>query len=614
MNYEEFKLQLETMNKELFSSFQEAREQREQTGEKIIQTLSETYSSNQIDLNSLDEEFLKVCEKQRKAIEKYQNQINKLKDELQTGLTLYDENFSLTREEEKLVAQKKRTMLPTRQVYRKELHDIQAKVDRIEKERDQILKEKEDLFEEEQKSFKTKMAELDKRNYFDVKRINDNTSKEYKDLEMTLSQENNRREIKRIQKSIKEIRRTGTIEAKKVSLSYLDEEKEAELAFFRFSKNYEKEISIIKDEYQIKLEELDLEKKYCDHNFHMEEDKYDFGTKRAIHNISQNAQKKRVDLLCSYHDQIQTLNQEMYDKKIEQLNQKLDVSKKALQSSYDKDFGQNQNILTISSSDSESLQEEIKKYQEYFVSLFAQFEQIILLICSDYLDEMKKQEEEALKYFSIFSYQTSAFQGYQYQKYIDKFNDISVKIQEIQNSSFQDFTNEIHNQVALLKQQFDNTIQNIILFVKKSLAHRLAYRQNIEQILQDAKDMGIRFNEQLLENEKQKIEEERNKCKSDYDLEKQEEKKTRIKIDEEYQANESQLNDKIKVHQNENDALKETYRLQCEENKNQLVLHIKETEEQLKNILLVGEKEIVDKYISLKSNVEKEYKNKIDLL
>ena len=292
MNYEEFKLQLETMNKELFSSFQEAREQREQTGEKIIQTLSETYSSNQIDLNSLDEEFLKVCEKQRKAIEKYQNQINKLKDELQTGLTLYDENFSLTREEEKLVAQKKRTMLPTRQVYRKELHDIQAKVDRIEKERDQILKEKEDLFEEEQKSFKTKMAELDKRNYFDVKRINDNTSKEYKDLEMTLSQENNRREIKRIQKSIKEIRRTGTIEAKKVSLSYLDEEKEAELAFFRFSKNYEKEISIIKDEYQIKLEELDLEKKYCDHNFHMEEDKYDFGTKRAIHNISQNAQKK----------------------------------------------------------------------------------------------------------------------------------------------------------------------------------------------------------------------------------------------------------------------------------------------------------------------------------
>ena len=614
MNYEEFKLQLETMNKELFSSFQEAKEQREQTGEKIIQTLSETYSSNQIDLNSLDEEFLKVCEKQRKAIEKYQNQINKLKDELQTGLTLYDENFSLTREEEKLVAQKKRTMLPTRQVYRKELHDIQAKVDRIEKERDQILKEKEDLFEEEQKNFKTKMAELDKRNYFDVKRINDNTSKEYKDLEMTLSQENNRREIKRIQKSIKEIRRTGTIEAKKVSLSYLDEEKEAELAFFRFSKNYEKEISVIKDEYQIKLEELDLEKKYCDHNFHMEEDKYDFGTKRAIHNISQNAQKKRVDLLCSYHDQIQTLNQEMYDKKIEQLNQKLDVSKKVLQSSYDKDFGQNQNILTISSSDSESLQEEIKKYQEYFVSLFAQFEQIILLICSDYLDEMKKQEEEALKYFSIFSYQTTAFQGYQYQKYIDKFNDISIKIQEIQNSSFQDFTNEIHNQVALLKQQFDNTIQNIILFVKKSLAHRLAYRQNIEQILQDAKDMGIRFNEQLLENEKQKIEEERNKCKSDYDLEKQEEKETRIKIDEEYQANESQLNDKIKVHQNENDALKETYRLQCEENKNQLVLHIKETEEQLKNILLVGEKEIVDKYISLKSNVEKEYKNKIDLL
>ena len=171
MNYEEFKLQFNQMNEELFASFLEVKEQRIQNGTKLLRVLSDTHLTNQTDLNSLDEDFLKLCEKQRKVIEKFQNQIEKLKEELQIGLTVFDENFNIEKEEEKLVAQKKRTILPARQIYRKELHDIQARIDKLEKERDQVLKEKEDLLEEEQKNFKAKMQELDKRSFFEVKQV-----------------------------------------------------------------------------------------------------------------------------------------------------------------------------------------------------------------------------------------------------------------------------------------------------------------------------------------------------------------------------------------------------------------------------------------------------------
>lgn len=614
MNYEEFKLQFNQMNEELFASFLEVKEQRIQNGTKLLRVLSDTHLTNQTDLNSLDEDFLKLCEKQRKVIEKFQNQIEKLKEELQIGLTVFDENFNIEKEEEKLVAQKKRTILPARQIYRKELHDIQARIDKLEKERDQVLKEKEDLLEEEQKNFKAKMQELDKRSFFEVKRVKENTSKEYRDLESRLLEENNRKEIKRIQKSIKEIRHTGTIEAKRIALSYVDEEKEAELVFFRFLKNHEKEVSILQDEFQIKMEDLLLEKKYCDHKYQMEEDKYDFGTQRALHHINQNAQKKRADLLCSYHDQIQEANQEKINKQIEHLEQQLEASKKIFNRRYEKDFVQNQTILSMTSQDVESLQGEVKKIQDYFLVFMDQYEQIILMICNEYLDQLKVQEEEARKCYELFNYQSQTYYDFQYQPFIDKFLKITEQIQSIQQSSFNQFISDLHKKVEMVKSQMNDMFQTILMFVKKSMANRLAYRQNIEQILQDVRDQGIQANESYLDHQKELVEQEHQEMNQQYQQEKSNDQSLITKIDEEFVTNEQSLDKSISEHQQKNDALKESMRLQSEEVKNQLKAHIKETENNQKMILKNGELEIVNKYNLAKGKIEEEYKNKIDLL
>ena len=165
---EGFKNKITKAQEDLFKSIETEKAKKKALSEKIIQELYKQEKANVRTLNSLNKEYLEQCNNNREKLQVFVDTIAELNKELQTNL----EEYQKYREEhdELAILQEKneQNLIVAKNKCKREIQDINIKIDRIEKELKETLETRSEDFNEELTTYKSKIVEFDKRKRFEV--------------------------------------------------------------------------------------------------------------------------------------------------------------------------------------------------------------------------------------------------------------------------------------------------------------------------------------------------------------------------------------------------------------------------------------------------------------
>ena len=234
----EFKNKITKAQEELFKALENEQTKRNSTSSKIIQELSKANKANVKTLNSLNKEYLETCNNNKLELNNYIEKIKLINEDLLKEIDEFKESYNFDSEKEKHIARKDRACAPLRTKFKREIHDINIKINRIDQELKETLETRNNENDQENVNYKNKIIEFDKKKRHEVNKIQSNTIKEYDELQKRLLVENKRSEIKNINKQIKEIRRNGLIDEKDCIFRNLEDQKQYELEHVKYLLDY----------------------------------------------------------------------------------------------------------------------------------------------------------------------------------------------------------------------------------------------------------------------------------------------------------------------------------------------------------------------------------------
>ena len=184
-----FKNKITKAQEELFKALEAEKEKKKVLSDKIILELSKQEKANVRTLNSLNKEYLEQCANNKEKLESFISEIENLNKEIQNLIDSYNTHIQEHDEYQILKDNDEANVIAAKNKFKREIQDINIKIDRIDKELKEIIETRTSDHEEEFNSFKSKVVEIDKRKKYDIGRIQNNTIKEYDTLQKLLLKE-----------------------------------------------------------------------------------------------------------------------------------------------------------------------------------------------------------------------------------------------------------------------------------------------------------------------------------------------------------------------------------------------------------------------------------------
>lgn len=610
----EFKNKITKAQEELFKALENEQTKRNSTSSKIIQELSKANKANVKTLNSLNKEYLETCNNNKLELNNYIEKIKLINEDLLKEIDEFKESYNFDSEKEKHIARKDRACAPLRTKFKREIHDINIKINRIDQELKETLDTRNNENDQENVNYKNKIVEFDKKKRHEVNKIQSNTIKEYDELQKRLLVENKRSEIKNINKQIKEIRRNGLIDEKDCIFRNLEDQKQYELEHVKYLLEYKNENIKLEKEYNIRIEETKFNKSMIEFNYKKEFDKCD---NDAIHNLNEASKqlqykhsKNKSDLYSNIYNE--NINQFNYERK--RNDDELNVVKNIYLSIENMDNKQIDKYLELNNKELNSIENELSLFEKNIVLTLNFYLQNLINSYKSYFKDLLTKEESFINNLLINTVQGDFLNGKNCDSYIPQIV-----------SLFNVFREQEEKAVVLFEEELTNLLNNLILQVNefvnkvKELNNKvneqvINYNNSIRNILQVAKEEGNSFIENIInninndvanrENENNKLFEERKQAIS---LENEEIEKEFASRENEVKQQEQILEEQYKVKYDELVKVKDDAIVLINQKYDQSYLNNQnEYDEKVKYI--------INKFNEEFSKLEKEYKVKIGLL
>lgn len=610
----EFKNKITKAQEELFKALENEQTKRNSTSSKIIQELSKANKANVKTLNSLNKEYLETCNNNKLELNNYIEKIKLINEDLLKEIDEFKESYNFDSEKEKHIARKDRACAPLRTKFKREIHDINIKINRIDQELKETLDTRNNENDQENVNYKNKIIEFDKKKRHEVNKIQSNTIKEYDELQKRLLVENKRSEIKNINKQIKEIRRNGLIDEKDCIFRNLEDQKQYELEHVKYLLEYKNENIKLEKEYNIRIEETKFNKSMIEFNYKKEFDKCD---NDAIHNLNEASKqlqykhtKNKSDLYSNIYNE--NINQFNYERK--RNDDELNVVKNIYLSIENMDNKQIDKYLELNNKELNSIENELSLFEKNIVLTLNFYLQNLINSYKSYFKDLLTKEESFINNLLINTVQGDFLNGKNCDSYIPQIVSLFNVFREQEEKAvvlFEEDLNNLLNNLILQVNEFVNKVKELNNKVNEQVIN---YNNSIRNILQVAKEEGNSFIENIInninnevanrENENNKLFEERKQAIS---LENEEIEKEFASRENEVKQQEQVLEQQYKVKYDELVKVKDDAIVLINQKYDQSYLNNQnEYDEKVKYI--------INKFNEEFSKLEKEYKVKIGLL
>lgn len=610
----EFKNKITKAQEELFKALENEQTKRNSTSSKIIQELSKANKANVKTLNSLNKEYLETCNNNKLELNNYIEKIKLINEDLLKEIDEFKESYNFDSEKEKHIARKDRACAPLRTKFKREIHDINIKINRIDQELKETLETRNNENDQENVNYKNKIIEFDKKKRHEVNKIQSNTIKEYDELQKRLLVENKRSEIKNINKQIKEIRRNGLIDEKDCIFRNLEDQKQYELEHVKYLLDYKNENTKLEKEYNIRIEETKFNKSMIEFNYKKEFDKCD---NDAIHNLNEACKqlqykhsKNKSDLYSNIYNE--NINQFNYERK--RNDDELNVVKNIYLSIENMDNKQIDKYLELNNKELNSIENELSLFEKNIVLTLNFYLQNLINSYKSYFKDLLTKEESFINNLLINTVQGDFLNGKNCDSYIPQIVSLFNVFREQEEKAvvlFEEDLNNLLNNLILQVNEFVNKVKELNNKVNEQVIN---YNNSIRNILQVAKEEGNSFIENIINNINNEVANRENENNKLFEERKQAISLENEEIEKEFASRENEVKQQEQV-------LEEQYKVKYDELvkvKDDAIVLINQKYDQsyLNNQNEYDEKV---KYINNKFNeefskLEKEYKVKIGLL
>lgn len=610
----EFKNKITKAQEDLFKSLDTEKEKRSKASSKIVQALNKQGKANVKTLNSLNKEYLDHCQKNDEELQTFIDKVKKINDDLELGIKTYNETYIVDDEQANLISQKDKVVAPLKTRFKREIHDINIKIDRIDKELKETLEDRENKSNEEADDYKEKLLDFEKRKRFDLNKIQNNTIKSYDELQKKLLLENKRAVIKKYKKDIKEIRHQGLVEEQECLFQYFDDQKQFELDYAKHEYDVACENSSLTKEYNTRIENTKFDRSMIEYNFQKEFDRYD---NEVIHNL--NAVNKDMEL--KQNGMKEVLYKDIYNSSIEEFSneqKKHDDELKVINNVYEEieklDNKQIDDYLDLDSKDLSSIDNDLKIFRKNINLTLNFYITQITNIYHTYFKDLFKKEEHFLTTLLINSVEREFLNEYSYQEYVDKVNQLFVKFNETETEAITKFEEILNNLLNNLLVQVEVFINGISDVNNQIHAQVTLYNDNMRTLLKEAKEAGINFYSNIYNGRTNAVNTKLSDNQTLYDNRCKELAQEKVDFENEFNDREA----KVKMTENSQEATYATMYEGYKKSRDDEITKINQTydEEVAKYEAIYNEKvsQIEERFANDRADVEKDYKVKMGLL
>ncbi len=611
---EGFKNKITKAQEDLFKALETEKEKKNALFIKITAELAKQNKANSKLLNTYNKEYVELCKQNNVILDEFILKVNELNNTLADTVEKYN---AFPNEEQELNEiqennENKKRIITNK--FKREMQDVNIKIDRIEKELKEVLEENKNTYDDDINNYKAKLLELDKRRKFDIGKIQNNTIKEYDELQVKLLKENKRSEIKLINKGIKQIRLNGLLEEKECLFRHLAEHKQAELEYFKMQYDYKVKCITLEKEYCNRVEEAKYDRSMIQFNYKKNIDSAD---NNASHVFNQNIQKKKVQKNKDFEDLYNALKQayeEQYKNESEKATLENDKIKNIYRQIEELDEKQSVKLFEFNDKGLASLNKEISLFGKNIILTLSFYAQNINTIYKTYFTNLLSKEEDFVKSLIVNAINGEFLLGNNYDENVVKINEIyeafKSKEEEIINN-FNEYINNALNNLLIQVENFIDSINNINNQITNIFSE---HHQNINVVLEEAKNKGIDYSNNIKSEIDIQIQDKLNKNEELYASRCAEVSAINSQIEKEYSDREMVV--KATEDKQQEEYLKDYEVILKDRDSAKVVVEEKAVKDTGVALAEYEEKvkQLNDKYETLHENVEKEYKTKIGLL
>lgn len=494
---EVFKNKITKAQEDLFKALETEKEKRTAIFTKIVAELAKQNKANVKSLNALNKEYVELCKNNNLTLDEFIAKVDELNNVLQETIEQYKE---IPNEEVELNTLKEHNENKKKTItnkFKREMQDVNIRIDRIEKELKEILEETKVTYESDVVAFRQKLMDLEKRKKFEVNKIQNNTIKEYDDLQAKLLKENKRSEIKQINKNIKQIRMNGLLEEKECWHRHLAEQKQAELEYLKLHYDYKCKCIELEKEYNNRIEDAKYDKAMIQHNYKKNIDTAD---NNVIHTFNQNMQKVKNQKNKDFETCYNNINQayvDQYKYEVEKNNLETDNIKNIYVQIEELDKKQDAKLVELNGKGLTIVTKQLSLFQKNIVLTLNFYSQNINDIYKTYFKNLLAKEKDFVDSLIIYVVQGAFLNGNDYSEFITKVEAVFNSFMEQEENILVSFNEYLNNALNNLLIQVQGFIDNVNKLNDQIIAIEANYHQSINAVLEEAKNKGIAFIENI---------------------------------------------------------------------------------------------------------------------
>ena len=500
-----FKNKITKAQEDLFKAIETEKTKKKTLSDKIVQELSKLDKANVRVLNALNKEYVEECNKNGEKLKIFVDTISELNDELQTSIDDYNKYCEEHDELAILKEKNEQEKIVLKSKFKREIQDINIKIDRIEKELKETLETNEESFNEELTTYKSKIIEFDKRKAFEIKKIQDNTIKEYDEYQKLLLTENKKSEIKSINKKIKQIRYNGIIEEKECLLRHLAEKRQFELDFAKREYEFKCGCSTLTKEYNFKVEDTKFDKSLIEFNYKKNEVSND---NNVIHNFNEIEKQKKLNQNAKVEDLHKLIN----ERTLEQLSfeytkadSEASIAKKIYQGIEENDKKQADKFIESTNKELTLINKDTILFQKNLNLTVTFYIQNIISTYTTYFKNYVSKEEIFVNNLLINDIKGAFLQGNSYEEYVNQVKEIFETFRSKEEEFIESFTSyltmTLHNFIDQIE-SFANTIIMLNTNINQVMTN---YHKEINDVLAAATLKGFSVVETIQNKTKEEV-------------------------------------------------------------------------------------------------------------
>lgn len=495
MKYEEFKIKINELNANLNDVLMQKQTQLIAFHDQTIKTLFENKDSAHVALSELEVHYQRVEEEKNQHISSLKSILTNLREEQTKEVTLYKNQHNANNDKERLLNAKEDSLAEFKLQKKKETHELNLKINALDKECIQILKNNQMEFEEEERNYKSKIAELEKKMKFEVQKINEAIlTPSIRSNKTTETSYENRQDYQ-VDKEVKAIRQKGIIDISKIKLNYLFELKELELSFSTYGSNFKRDNDILREEYNLQIEELKYLKKKVQDELQFAIDMYDFDTYKTFHETEKEYATEVNHIIEKYNEKIYRYQDEI----IQTEKQKNEVNHHNANVMYSKVLESDlQQALIFNTLASESVSEvygSLNDLNEFLTNVGIAYRDMMIYLFEGFWTRFHAKERQFYESLIFLSYHSYCFNGFNYKDFNQEVLKLSEEFLKNQILRFENFKQQLNDNFKKLLKQVKNMYQGFVAFKNQEDTHIKEYLKLLEKTMTNAQEDGKIFNQ-----------------------------------------------------------------------------------------------------------------------